>query len=125
MATDNAASYTMKVTTMTQASDRNMDSVTSVTTGSMAPIPGERRSETRRPVELAGICEFGTERQRLDCKVVDISNSGAQLTSDHVEEAPEHFRLYILPLNMVMDCRVMWRKDNRMGVYFLAVVEEL
>ena len=115
----------MKESMMTQASDRNTDSATSVKTGSLAPIPGERRSEPRRPVELAGICEFGADRQRLDCKIIDISNSGAQVKSDQVDKAPDNFRLYIQPLNLVMDCRVMWRKDNRMGVYFLAVVEEL
>ena len=92
-------------------------------TGSEIPAAGERRREPRRPVELSGVCEFGDQLERINCKVHDISNSGAQLSSDGADKAPEYFRLYILPLNMVLDCRVMWRKENRMGVYFLSLAE--
>lgn len=110
---------------MTQSIEGNAKNVDSATTNSGIPATGERRSEFRRPVELGGVIEFGDQTQRIDCKVIDISNSGAQLSSDEASKAPEYFRLYILPLNMVLDCRVMWRKENRMGVYFLALAEDV
>ena len=87
------------------------------------PATGERRKEYRRKVELEAICEFGDDEQRLDCKVVDISNSGAQLASLDTAQLPEYFRLYILPLSTVLECRTMWRKEDRMGVYFMSLAE--
>lgn len=109
---------------MTQPIENNAKDMDSATASSKIPATGERRREFRRPVELSGVIEFGKDMERIDCKVVDISNSGAQLSADDASKAPEYFRLYIIPLNMVLDCRVMWRKENRMGVYFLALAEE-
>jgi len=114
----------MEEITMTQPIESNAKDMDSATVGSEVPATGERRREFRRPVELNGVIEFGNDLERVDCKVLDISNSGAKLSADDASKAPEYFRLYILPLNMVLDCRVMWRKENRMGVYFLALAEE-
>ena len=113
----------MKDIAMSQPIESNAKEIDPAKTGSEIPATGERRREPRRPVELGGVCEFGDKLERINCKVLDISNSGAQLSSDEAYKAPEYFRLYILPLNMVLDCRVMWRKENRMGVYFLSVAE--
>ncbi|NNE21860.1 MAG: PilZ domain-containing protein [Rhizobiales bacterium] len=110
---------------MTQPIEGNAKYINPAAAGSKIPATGERRRDVRQPVEMSGVIEFGDEMGHIDCKVVNISNSGAQLSADQANKAPEYFRLYIKPLNMVMDCRVMWRKENRMGVYFLALAEEL
>lgn len=110
---------------MTHPNESNAKDMNSAAAGSEIPATGERRREFRRPVELSGVIEFGDDMQRIDCKVIDISNSGAQLSADDTSTAPEYFRLYIIPLNMVLECRVMWRKEDRMGVYFMALAEEL
>lgn len=115
----------MEEIAMTQPIESNAKDMDLATAGSKIPATGERRRESRRSVELNGVIEFGSDMKRIDCKVVDISNSGAQLTADDASKAPEYFRLYIIPLNMVLDCRVMWRKENRMGVYFLALAEDV
>lgn len=82
------------------------------------PIPGERRSEFRRTVEMSAVCEFEDSQQRVDCNVVDITNSGAQLTVPKSDSVPDKFKLYVLPLNTVLDCRVQWRQETRLGVSF-------
>ncbi len=81
------------------------------------PIPGERRGEYRRSVEMSGVCEFA-DGDRMDCKIMDITNSGAQLSVASTQGLPERFTLYILPLNAVLDCTVKWRKDTRVGISF-------
>ena len=82
------------------------------------PIPGERRAEFRRTVEMSAVCEFNDSQDRIDCSVVDITNSGAQLAVPSADAVPESFKLYVLPLNTILDCRVKWRKQDRLGVSF-------
>ncbi len=83
------------------------------------PIPGERRSEYRRMVDLAAVLEDGGHAH--DCRVIDITNFGAQLTVPDTEKAPDRFVLYIGEINARLDCRVRWRSEDRVGVTFSAV----
>ena len=85
------------------------------------PIPGERRTEYRRPVDLAGICEFGNGQDRLDCTIVDMTSNGAQLKIAPGDALPGNFTLYIPPLNTVLDCQVAWRLDARVGVSYTTI----
>ena len=82
------------------------------------PIPGERRSEYRRNVDMSGVCEFAPGGERRDCRIADITNAGAQLHFEAAEGVPDRFTLYILPLNSILDCTVRWRQDNRIGISF-------
>lgn len=110
---------------MTKSTESISDALGLETKGSTVTVPVERRRETRRPVELSSVCEFDHGQQKMECKVIDLSNSGAQLSVEQAAKLPEYFTLYILPLNMVLDCRVMWRKENKMGVYFLSLAENV
>ncbi|MDH3741324.1 MAG: PilZ domain-containing protein [Hyphomicrobiales bacterium] len=87
-------------------------------TTSEMPIPGERRREHRRPIELAGVCEFNDSQQRLDCKIVDITNAGARLEFASNDEVPDNFKLFILPINVILDCRLVWRHETSIGVSY-------
>lgn len=82
------------------------------------PIPGERRREYRRPVDLTAVSEIMEPYKRLDCRVVDLSNSGAQLKFTKPDEVPDNFRLYILQQNIILECKVAWRRENNIGVSF-------
>ena len=81
------------------------------------PIPGERRTEYRSSVELMAICEFG-EISSIECKIVDITNSGAQIVFDKSERIPINFELHIPRINALMKCKLIWKLENRVGVYF-------
>lgn len=94
-------------------------------TAAEMPIPGERRTEFRRSVDMSGVCEFIGTQERLDCNVVDITNSGAQLTVPDTKTVPDEFRLYVLPLNTILDCRVKWRQKSRLGVSFTTLSESV
>lgn len=94
-------------------------------TASELPIPGERRTEFRRSVDMSGVCEFNGTQERVDCNVVDITNSGAQLTVPDTGAVPDQFKLYVLPLNTILDCRVKWRHDTRLGVSFSTISESV
>lgn len=89
------------------------------------PIPGERRGEFRRSVEMSGVCEFSNTQERLECNVIDITNSGAQLTVPNTEAVPDQFKLYVLPLNTILDCHVKWREETRLGVSFTTLSESV
>ena len=88
-------------------------------TASDFPIPGERRVEYRRPVELAGVCEFDAPYRRIDCTVVDISSAGAQLGFSSTDAVPNKFRLHILPMNTILECQVVWRQETKLGVSYV------
>ena len=94
-------------------------------TGCEMPIPGERRSEFRRSVDMSGVWEFSDTRERVDCNVVDITNSGAQLSVAESDSLPDQFKLYVLPLNTILDCRVKWRQDTRLGVSFTTLSDNV
>ncbi|MEM7427985.1 MAG: PilZ domain-containing protein [Pseudomonadota bacterium] len=92
--------------------------------GSELPIPGERRAEYRRPVKIPAVAEIMEPYNRLDCTVIDITNSGAQLLFESTEEIPRQFRLYILQLNVILECSIAWRNETNMGVSFTPVVPD-
>ena len=81
------------------------------------PIPGERRAEYRSSVDLTAICEFDG-LSSIECKILDITNSGAQIIFDKSERLPLKFDLHIPRLNACMNCKVVWKIENRVGVSF-------
>ena len=83
------------------------------------PIPGERRSDYRRLVDLAAVWESSESAE--DCRVVDITDNGAQIALADDQNAPDRFTLYIAEINARLDCRVRWRTENRLGVMFSPV----
>ena len=94
-------------------------------TATEIPIPGERRTKFRRSVDMPGVCEFSGTGERMECKVVDITNAGAQLSVPDTGQVPEQFKLYVLPLNTILDCRVKWRQETRLGVSFSTLSESV
>jgi hypothetical protein len=54
----------------------------------------------------------------IDCKVRDISTTGAALEVSSQIGIPESFTLVLLEDELRLPCRVVWRKDFRIGVTF-------
>jgi len=55
----------------------------------------------------------------LNCTVIDISESGAKLAIDGVEQIPENFSLWLSRKGQPRyACRVVWRSFNAVGVTF-------
>ena len=80
------------------------------------PIPGERRVEYRRAVDLAGVCEISEAGNAIACRIADITTSGAQLILDDADVLPNRFKLYISGLSIALNCQTVWRNQTRVGV---------
>jgi hypothetical protein len=77
----------------------------------------EHRIAARHRVLKAGTIEFGGGG--IDCVVRNISDTGAALEVTSPVGIPERFTLVIAQENVAKPCRVMWRKEKRIGVAFM------
>ena len=85
-------------------------------TESAVPHPSERRREERKEMNLPGMCEIHDPPMRMPCTVVDLSGSGAQLAFDSTDRLPASFRVYVDVLNVILECRTVWKTPTRVGV---------
>lgn len=77
----------------------------------------EHRVSPRHRVLKAGTIEFGGGG--IDCTVRNLSNSGAALDVVSPLGIPDHFELVIVAEHLRKPCRVIWRKEKRIGVAFV------
>jgi hypothetical protein len=76
----------------------------------------ERRSRQRHRVLKAGTIEFGGGA--IDCTVRNLSDVGAALDVTSPVGIPERFTLVVSADGSHRPCRVVWRKEKRIGVKF-------
>jgi len=87
-----------------------------------APIRGirgaERRVNARRPSNARVWADLGGVLPVVDCKILDLSETGAQLLVLQEVELPQHFQLQHDSSRILGTVEVVWRKENRVGVRF-------
>ena len=76
----------------------------------------ENRVANRRRVLKGGTIEF--DRSAYSCTVRNLSEAGAALELPYTAPVPTEFRLVIEADQVRRPCRVVWRKENRLGVEF-------
>jgi hypothetical protein len=76
----------------------------------------ENRIAPRKRILKAGKIEFG--RGAIDCVVRNISSTGASLEVESPLGIPDQFDLVIVLDRLWRQCRVVWRKEKRLGVRF-------
>jgi hypothetical protein len=76
----------------------------------------EHRAAPRRRIFKAGSISCGGET--IDCTVRRISETGAALEVVTPLFIPDRFRLIVETDGFNRPCRVVWRKQNRLGVAF-------
>jgi hypothetical protein len=76
----------------------------------------DKRNVPRHRVLKAGKIEF--RGSTIDCTVRDVSNAGAALEVESPVGIPERFTLGIPSQNLKFACRVIYRKEKRIGVVF-------
>jgi hypothetical protein len=76
----------------------------------------EHRVSPRHRVLKAGTIEFGGGA--IDCTVRNLSSSGAALEVVSPVGIPDRFDLVIPAEHLHQPCRVIWRKEKRIGVKF-------
>ncbi|PZA13258.1 PilZ domain-containing protein [Rhodopseudomonas palustris] len=76
----------------------------------------EQRKTPRRRVLKAGTIDVGGGA--IDCRVRNVSEAGAALDVVSPLYIPDRFTLYVPSDQIKRACRVIWRKDGRIGVSF-------
>jgi hypothetical protein len=83
---------------------------------SLATAMEDRRRGPRADVDVpAYISSHGSSTR---CRVVNISAEGAAVEVPDPMFVPARFRLMTENDRVVRDCRVVWTKQNRIGVIF-------
>jgi hypothetical protein len=85
-------------------------------TSSAKPSGGENRRADRHDVRKSGRISF--KGQIMTCMVRDISSTGASLEAMNFAQVPGNFTLVIEMETVERRCRVIWRKNARLGVRF-------
>ncbi|MGI9479072.1 MAG: PilZ domain-containing protein [Hyphomicrobiaceae bacterium] len=82
-------------------------------------VSDSRRKAPRKAVHLVGEVSFGDRESRMDCRIVDMSATGARLkleTSD--ERMQERIALFFDQRLTIVECFVIWSRDDEVGVQF-------
>ncbi len=77
----------------------------------------ETRIAPRHRVSKAGTIEFVGSRP-VDCVVRNLSLTGAALEISSPVRIPENFVLVVPDDGLQLACRIVWRKEYRIGVAF-------
>lgn len=76
----------------------------------------EHRIAARHRMLKAGTIEFGGGG--IDCTVRNLSETGAALEVVTPLFIPDRFTLFVPTEQLKRPCRVIWRKEKRIGVTF-------
>ena len=76
----------------------------------------ERRTASRKRVLKAGTIE--SSGGGIDCTVRNLSDIGAALSVASLIGIPTDFNLVVVSDQVSRLCRVVWRKENRIGIKF-------
>jgi hypothetical protein len=76
----------------------------------------ERRAAQRQRVFKAGTIEF--DGSGVDCTIRNMSPIGAALDVASPVGIPHEITLNIVSSNERQNCRIVWRKETRIGVIF-------
>ncbi|MCC8955146.1 PilZ domain-containing protein [Bradyrhizobium sp. Pear77] len=76
----------------------------------------EQRAAQRRRMLRAGTISFGGGA--IDCTVRNLSDSGAALDVTSPVGIPDRFTLVVDTDQSKLPCRIVWRKEKRIGVRF-------
>ena len=82
----------------------------------MMGLMEEKRIARRNRVLKAGTVEFGGGA--IDCTVRNVSETGAAIEVVSPLYIPDRFTLVVQTEKLKRHCRVVWRKEKRIGVTF-------
>jgi hypothetical protein len=86
----------------------------------LASKMNKRRTQRQKTFKGARIV-FNQGNSTMNCLVRDVSNTGAQLQFVNALHVPDVFDLMFAGEKSAMrSCRIIWRKQNRIGVVFKA-----
>jgi len=86
---------------------------------SVARLSADKRHSARRRVLKSAIAAYNDRHCTIPCVVRDISATGARLRSDSSISVPDTFELIVELDGLEMQCEVVWRKLDELGVRFI------
>jgi hypothetical protein len=78
----------------------------------------ERRVKARRNVNLRVWADPGGVLPVVDCRIIDISDEGAQVVSVKGIALPDVFTMQVDSSRLLGEAHVVWRKRDSVGVRF-------
>jgi hypothetical protein len=82
----------------------------------------DRRGAPRRKVNAAGYLYTGDGWPLGECRMKDVSSGGARLAHAIADDLPDELLLSLSKGGTVRRrCQVAWRRENMLGVRFLAI----
>jgi hypothetical protein len=90
-----------------------------LTTGAIAYAPLERRKSVRFGTTIPATILLGDGVAPIPCTVLDVSMGGGRVRLDADGKVPDRFTLVLTAAGTVQrSCRVIWRKDDLLGLAF-------
>ncbi len=88
----------------------------------MLPRPEEQRKYSRRSMRRSAEVLFGTQEQRVSCRICDMSDGGARLAVSHpIANLPRTFTLMLFKdASVQRDCEVVWTDSRYVGIKFIS-----
>jgi len=80
--------------------------------------PSDRRLALRRPSGASVWADPGGVLPAIDCRVINISEKGAQVVARSGQPLPDRFQLQIEHSRILGDAEVVWRNGAVAGVKF-------
>jgi hypothetical protein len=78
----------------------------------------ERRSTGRTVVSRGVLLFFSARRGVFGCEVCDVTNVGARIRLNSLNILPPIFEMSFDNFRTARKCRLIWRRDNFVGVAF-------
>ena len=79
----------------------------------------DRRVRLRRNSNLRVWADPGGVLPVIDCRILNMTEDGAQVIGPHGAPLPDHFLLQMDSCRLVGEAEVVWRRDDVVGVRFV------
>ena len=86
---------------------------------------GERRNARRSKSFLQGFVYVSRKRGALACLIRDLSDKGARIIFSDTVTLPDMVELYIPQREQTLRAEVQWRRNDEIGLAFIAAEREL
>ena len=87
------------------------------------PPPGERRAGARKRVLLAGVVTYREGVFAFNCRIADLTATGARLVVGEGENLPADFYLIAVKGAAAYTAHLAWRRDGEAGVALGAPID--
>ena len=89
----------------------------------IAPVLLDRRNAGRNNVDLKALGMFVDLEDAFECRILDLSKTGARLGIGASDIMPNRFKLLVAEEKRLYECETVWRSDQEIGVRFKSKIE--